>query len=370
MGQSKFIHLHWALDRHPKNLMGSLLAAYQDNPGYLSYLDGLLGFLKERGCRGIREKLSDVPDLSVKFRAVRSELEVAKALLHAGKSVIFLPDKYMDERSSPDLFVTDKHIEAYVEVKCVTQDPVTDMLLDSLREFLNAHSYPYRVDLTLNEGMSIPTTKWWERDLKERLADKALQEFMAKITTVTGPFPTEIKTNAVIFEIHQSASGKGYPGILSTSLVEIPVDKQVEKIRRDICEKAKKREKWTGDERTKIYIVALDFENMTYGEDCVGDALIGSRVTVALPLPLPNTPETGEVKSARKKGWEDFMRGECILTHNRTFLDPCRKGIFFTEPITKNVSGVIGKFRDTLHFAPNPFASDEINDPQLANYIK
>ena len=366
--------MHWALTTNPHGLEDSLQEIYQNNPRYLRHLNDLIAFLRSRNCQNIREKLNDVSQLD-KFRSTSSELEIAKALILRGKSVNLLPDSYAGMISPPDLLVKDQRIEAYVEVKRITEDPVIDRLLNSLRKVLN--SYPYKVDLTLNESTSIPTTQWWERDLKEKVVTKALQEFEEKIKMIAPPVPAEIKTNVGIFKIHQSASGRGYFGILTTSAIEIPLDKQMEKIRQDVCEKARKRENWTNDHRTKIYIVALDFEDITYDKDTLEDSLIGDRVTISEEIPSNVADalirqifrETPEMRLAKERGWGDFMREVYILPRNRTYSDLNRKGIFFifTESVTKNVSGVLGKFGGDLRFVPNPFA--EINDPQLAKWI-
>lgn len=129
-------------------------------------------------------------------------------------------------------------------------------------------------------------------------------------------------------------------------------------------------------------MVALDYKEMFYDEDYMEMALIGTRVTVSGPEVSPGLAnayanayirqkfrETEEIKSARGRGWETYMREKCILPRNRTYLDPNKRGILFTEPIVQNISGVLGKFREALHFVANPFAFDEINNPKLANYI-
>lgn len=104
-------------------------------------------------------------------------------------------------------------------------------------------------------------------------------------------------------------------------------------------------------------------------EDEVGLAMIGSRVTYPEGLALPRIELDQLVESAQTKGWERFLKKECIIPSGRTFLDPSRKGVFFTRQETRNVSAVMVKFADSLYLLPNPFAQIEINDAELETYF-
>jgi len=369
MAPSTFSNLNWTLETNPHNLKGKLLAAYRDKQEYLKYLDDLVYFLKSNSCKNIREKLNDASEI-FHFHSTASEFEIAKALVQRGKSVDFLPQTYSGMASPPDLLVVDTDTESYIEVKRLIEDPTSVRLLEFLREFLRKHGYPYRIDVQLNEPMSIPAVGSHDRQQKEEVLTKALQEFESRFTsTEFVTFPARIQTNAGIFEIHQTESGRGYPGILWHRVIDVPEDTLVQKIRQDTLEKAEKREKWEGEHLAKLYIIALDFEQLFFDRECLETALIGNRVTYASQLPLPEFSETEEVKLAKERGWGDFMHDMCIVPRDRTYLDNSKKGIFFTEPVMKNVSGVIGRFQDTLCIVPNPFASNEINDSRLVSYV-
>jgi hypothetical protein len=369
MATLRFSDLEWALATNTYNLQDLLFNTYKDKLAYLKYLNDLIRFLREHGCSDIQEKLKHISDL-LRFRSIRSELEIAKGLIQRNKSVDLLPENYMGMVSPPDLLAVDDEIEAYIEVKRILEDQTTSAIIEFLRRFLRENNYHYIINVVLNEMMSIPVIKWHERRLKEEVIRKALQEFEAKIKTLDPTsLPAEIETNIGKFEIHPSTSGRGFPGVIRTSFIKLPEKKMIEKIRQDVIEKASKRDKWIDEHQAKIYIVALDFEELAYDKDYLEIALIGHRVYVKPPLQAPIIYETNEVQHAKELGWEQFLRETCIIPTNRTYLDSNRKGIFFTEPIIKNVSGVIGKFREELHFVPNPFSFDEINDPRLVNYI-
>lgn len=361
-------HLKWALATNRHNLKNMVLEVYKDNPEYLTYLDELVYFLRSRNCKNIREKLDDVSQLD-KFRSVCSELEIARALVEHGKLVAFLPDNYMNMVSPPDLLVKNGQIEIYVEVKRIKEDGTSNIIFGFLRQFLPEHNYPYIVDIKMNETMSIPAVWWYERQLKKLIVEKSLQEFESQIATVNPrSLPAEIETNIGMFQVRPSPSGRGYPRKLSTSGM-IPWEKLVQKIRDDVVKKAKKRDEWSSEHRAKYYLVALDFEEIWYKKDYLEVALIGNTDTYSSPLPMSKFVETDEVKVARERGWEAFLHEKHILPRDRTYLDINKRGVFFTEPAVKNVSGVLGKFRKTFYFVPNPFAFEEINDPRLVSFI-
>jgi hypothetical protein len=336
----------------------------------MKYLDELICFLRNHNCRNIQEKLSCVSDDWLRFRSAQSELELAKVLILRGKAVDFIPENYMDMVSPPDLLVVDKNIEAYVEVKLLIEDPTMKAILDFLRQFLPTNPSPCIVNIELNKMMSVPAIGWYERQLKEEIIRKACQEFKTQMKTLNSlNLPMEIKTNIGKFEIHKSPSSRGYPGIITTSVITLPEEKMIEKIRDDVVKKASKREKWTSDHHSKIFIVALDFEEMHYDEDCINIALIGCTNTFMSSKHMPPICETKDLQHAKERGWEKFLLEKYILPRNQTYLDNNKKGIFFTEPKVKNISGVISKHGKTLYFIPNPFSFDEINDPKLTNYL-
>lgn len=369
MSNLTFSNLKWALASNQHNLVDMLFEAYRDNHDYLAYLDELVCFLRRHKCENIRKKLENVGNLFW-FQSVCSELEIARALIERGKSVTFLPDDYGDMVSPPDLIAKNDQIEAYVEVKRIIEDEASNTILDFLRKFLRKYSYPYIVDLEMNDTMSIPVTRWQDIDKKEKLAKKALKELESHITKIDPQrLPTEIKTSAGRFKVYTSPSGKGHPGVFRTPVIKIPTDKLVEKIRHDVITKAKKRDRWSNEHRVKYYLVAIDFEQIFYHTDDLDIALIGNTTTYLPPLPMPKTPETHELKTAIERGWEDFLREKYVLPRDRTSLDFNKRGIFFTEPVVRNVSGVLGKFRKALYFVPNPFAFAEINDPRLVFFI-
>jgi len=363
-------HLDWALATNQHCLRVQLLDAYQGNTSYLPYLDDLIRFLREHQCGHIRDKLDDVSEPR-KLRSTVSELEVAKALIQRGKSVSLLPDQYLGVTGLPDMVATDSYGEVLIEVKLLTDDGTSEMLVEGLRRFIRDQKQPYVVNVTLNERMSIPAInnpkeKRYERQTKTECLKQGLQEFKERVVRIDlASLPVRIDTGIGVFEVYQSKSGRGYPGIVETSPIEVPDDKVVEKIRQDLVEKARKRERWAGDWRRKPFIVALDSRDWDCDEDHLNSALIGETITVITRY----TSETEDIKVAIRKCWESYMREKYILPHEYTYLNPERKGILFTKRVMKNVSAVLGITRGCMWFVANPFAFDEINDCALSRYL-
>lgn len=368
MPEQTFADLRWALAVNTHSLENSLLEAYKDRPKYLEYINDLVSFLRAHHCNGIQEKLGCVSCIPT-FRSVQSELEVAKELIERGKRVSLLPDRYAHMDSPPDMLVGDSLFEAYIEVKLVIDDPVVDEVVELLRQLLRSDNYPYIVELELSSEMSIPVTRNYEIEERKGMVKEALQQLEEEIKTVSSSsLPKEIRTVIGRFKILRSESGRGLLGPVGYSVIEVPGDKLVEKIRWDIKKKASKREGWSEEHRARIYIVALDFAQKDYDKKYLEEALIGQRVTVMPPLEVPPVPEMTKVRRARERGWEDYLHRIHIIP-NRTYLDPDNMGVFLTESVVKNVSGVIGRFGKEVYFVPNPFSHDEVNDPRLVNYI-
>lgn len=268
--------------------------------------------------------------------------------------------------SPPDIFAKDSQIEAYIEVRRIIEDPTKNQIIELLRKLLR--NYPCIVNLELNEEMATPTTRYYEIEKRKRMVREVLQQLETKLKMLNlSSLPMKIETDIGKFEVLRSPSNMGYPGVLSYDII-VPKDKLIKKICYDLKEKAKKREEWGTEHKSKVYIIALDFEEWGY-EDLLEEALIGSRIYVLPPLKVPAIPETDEVRHARERGWEDFLRKTNIIPSDQIYLDWSKKGVFFTESIMKNVSGVIGRLDQKINFVPNPFSYDEINDPRLVSYL-
>ncbi|MBO3842833.1 MAG: hypothetical protein FGF48_10545 [Candidatus Brockarchaeota archaeon] len=174
-----------------------------------------------------------------------------------------------------------------------------------------------------------------------------------------------------MFEIHKSGLKRGYPGIVRTEVIRVPIEKYVEKIRMDVKEKALKRTSWEGAHLKRFYVVAIDCKETMFIEEMdLYDALIGRSIYVMEPLPMPPVTIPRKVKQAEKRGWRQFLLDKHIIPHDRVFLDEKDQGFYFTKE-SKHISGVLARFSNNrFHFIPNPFAADEINDPKILNFFQ
>lgn len=367
MNHNLFRHLDWALVFN-KSLKGLLLDVYKYDKKYLQYLDKLIAELRCGRCHGIRKKLKDV-NLE-KLPSIISELEIAKFLINQNKSVWLLPDNYMRGRQSPDIFSSNDELEVYIEVKRFAEDETIYYVLKELRSFLGQTNSCFRVDVKLGKDLSMLAIKWNERKKKREIVEKCLDEFKRRfIQTDLSHLPVQIKTGKAIFKIRKSGLKRGYPGIIWTDLIEVPTEKCVEKIRMDVKEKALKRTSWEGAHLKKFYVVAIDFKETWFIDEMdVYDALIGRSTQVMGPCPMPPVAIPRKVKQAEKRGWRQFLLDRYIIPHDRVFLD--YRGFYFTRE-SRQISGVLARFfNNQFHFIPNPFASDEINDPKILNFFQ
>jgi hypothetical protein len=349
-------NIAWALQKNP-NVMPILLAKYPYGHTYWNYLDNLVSTLRNAKCKGIQEKLADV-DSPNKFESTRSELEISKLLCASGKQVELLPDSYMTG-PSPDLLVTDSNGQAYVEVTRFNEDELVAIIIEELRQFLRQQPTSYRVDVSIPDSLSLPATGYRLMQAKKDIAKAVMEKFKQIFSSLSTP-PSEIVAEGVTFAITKSAQGQGGPGIINSALVVVPSHQYVDRMRHLVTWKAKKRESWTGDHRKKWYFIAIDTEHVYLEEDNVIEAVLGHRVTEHI-IPLR------EVDEAAKKNWRSFLERVHLIPKDRTYFASC--GVFLSDPICKNVNGLIVREHENIWFVPNPFAADEINDSRLATYV-
>ena len=322
MDWSKIPNLDWALQLNAA-MRRKLEDSFEETHTYWTYLNELLGFLRTPNVRGVQEKIADANHIQ-KFYSTVSELEFARILASKGKQVTLLADDYLENRTSPDMLVTDSLREAYIEVKRLTEGQAAYNILDFLRSYLNHPQRRYVVSIALNQELSIPVTKREERLSKERIAQRIIERFPSAFQTADlNVLPTSFKIDGVTFRIEATTkSMRGYPGVIRSAVIQVPTEKWQEKFTQDVCDKAKKREGWTGEHLSKYYIVAIDCEEKYLDEDDVESCLTGS------------------------------------------------EGIFLTNPLTKNVSGVLARFvTGRVYLISNPSAYDEINIAQIQNYL-
>ena len=318
---SRIPDIDWALQLNG-DMRRKLETSFEETHVYWTYLNELLGFLRSANVGGVQEKIADANHIQ-KFYSTVSELEFARVLASKGKQVTLLVDDFFENRTSPDMLVTGSSREAYVEVKRLTEGQAAYMIVDFLRSYLNHPERRYVVSIALNQELSIPVTKREERLSKERIAQRIIEQFpsalqAADLTTM----PSSFEIEGVVFRIDAIKSPRGYPGVIRSAVIKVPTEVWQKKFVEDVCEKAKKRDAWSGEDLRKHYIVAIDCEEKYLREDDIESCLIGSG------------------------------------------------GIFLTDPVTKNVSGVMARFvTGRICLVSNSSAYNEISGLQIQDYL-
>jgi hypothetical protein len=83
------------------------------------------------------------------------------------------------------------------------------------------------------------------------------------------------------------------------------------------------------------------------------------------PLKVPDVSITEEIKQAIEVGWSDYLVKMAVLRNNRSIINERDRGLFFTEPRLRNVTGVLVRHRPDFYLLANPFAEALINDPAI-----
>jgi hypothetical protein len=349
----------WALAKNAA-IVPILLVKYPPGHGYWPYLDSLVADLRAKNCNGVQEKMTDVANNIKKFEAAVSELEIARLLAAKGKKVSLLPDSFLPSKS-PDILVADSNGESYVEVTRFSDDDASGLIIDELRRLLDDPSRRYRVDVSLPEDLSMPVTDHAERQLKEEKARQVVEKFRQELGNKSlTKLPVDISVDGVTFRLSPSTSGGGYPGVIHHSLIVVPSGKYVDRIRYLVTWKAEKRVSWTGVHLKKPYVVAIDCEQAYVDEEDVVEAVLGSRTIEHIMPPR-------EVMEAADRNWRSYLEEVHMIPKDRTYF--MSYGVFLSKSICKHVSGVLFRREQKAWFVPNPFASDEINDSRLVNFL-
>ena len=368
-------HISGALAKNP-GIVQALLVEYPLGHGYWDYLDELILSLESANCGGIQDKMADVGKNNLrKFQSAISELEIARLLSERGKHVEMLPDDFLPTKS-PDMYVKDPDGEYYVEVVRFSEDEAITIIQDELAEYLADRLKRCRVDVSLPADLSMPTTNYKERQIKEDRARDVVSKFKQTLSSMNlTQLPPCVNIGDVVFHFSNSSISGGFLGIINSETITVPSNKYVDRIRFLLTDekigKAVKRTKWTGDHLKKHYIVAIDCEQPLLDEEDVTEALLGKRETYALAIPRKEIPP--EVLKAAKKNWTTFLQRVHMIPKSLTAFSSY--GIYLTNPICRNVSGVlvytrlVPRSESMVCFLPNPFAEDIINDSRLARFL-
>ncbi len=330
MNWAKLSNADWALENNAR-MRSILTAQYLETNGYWSYLDSLIEDLRGKQVSGIQEKIADADNIQ-KLYSVVSELRIAQLLANRGKKVTLLPDNFMGSNPSSDILAKDSFGECYIEVKRLTEDHPSLLLRELLNSRLNKEARRYRVDVRLHGNLATPMVKRQERVAKEALIRAAGEEFWSWLESQDlANLPLTFQTGGVRFNVQETHLGKAFVGLVHSDVHKVPIEDWVEKLKEDVTEKAEKRTVWIGLDgmaRQKILVVGI------------------------------------------KDEWKPFLLEKHIISRERIDPIPATSGVFFTEEVTRNVSGVIVRFASGgAYCLPNPFAYEAINNPNLQHYL-
>jgi hypothetical protein len=256
--------------------------------------------------------------------------------------------------------------EYFVEVKNIEFDDEDYDFGTKIAGILNDLEKFFMVVVKSASVLSTPAYKYQTRDQKEEQCGKALEEFKDKLKNFPPDSPTiSIHTSVADIELHPTKLGKSYLGIgtMLQAISEPPEYK--ERIRYDILQKSRKREDWTVDELSKLYIVAIDDNSMFFYVDRYNMELFGNCAYYSPPLAVPDIPISNMIGDAIKQGWKDYLIKMCVLRNDRSVISENERGMLFTEPSLKNVTAILVRHGKSFHLFANPFADEKINNANI-----
>lgn len=336
---------------------------------YLTILDKLLGDLFNSSCKGMDVKIAETsPDL-VRFQALISELEFARYFVNNKMQVELLSNDAFEGRKAQDIYATNNSKEYFVEVKNIQQDEMDYIYGTKIAETLNSRGLSFIVIVKSLHYLSTPSYLYQTRREKEKFLDFALQEFIDKLENIQiSSLSIAISTDYADIELHKTKKSKSYLGVFTMKeAIKEPSDYK-ERIRYDVLQKAQKREDWLGEELEKYYIVAIDDDSLFFYVDRYNMELFGHATTYLGEV--PKTVISSEIKQALKNSWEQYLRKMCVIRSNRTVIPEDRRGLFFTDPLTKNISAVLVKHRKAFYLLGNPFAEERINNSNILTELQ
>jgi len=343
----------------------------------LSGIDNKIKILRGLGCEGFQEKFKTFDQLNSK--AYLAELVIAEHFLKRGHKVILLGSEYF-LKFSPDMLVRTKQGDLFVEVALMSSSDPGTVLFDNLRKI--TEKYPYLVNFDFSSDVSVPHHDWKEREKQKNKLERSAKQFAADLEKLHEKgLHHKGKTDSFSYEIVEVLkSGTGYPAIL-TSSCSTSLDFSNAYLLLRLRKKGEKRPAFPASKRGIPYVIALvcDEPGISSGE--LGYLLYGSPTHYDC-FSLPGIPEEArikqkekrwgdtlqklssqtswtEIQKAQAKGWEDLLISTYLLPHEYCYVD--KPGLFFTEEIMRQVSGVLFcRCSGSCTIFPNPFSIDEM----------
>ena len=117
-------------------------------------------------------------------------------------------------------------------------------------------------------------------------------------------------------------------------------------------------------------MIAIEDDNIFFYIDRYNIDLFGNATYYMKPLPIPEVKMDEDIRCAIEMGWKDYLIKMAVLRNDRSFISEKDKGLFFTEPLMRNITGVIAKHRDDFYLLANPFAERRINYSAVLDELK
>jgi len=375
--ENTYLFLDMALIQNQK-IKEMIEEVYIENDSYLKHLDELFQELFIGNCIGIKEKMKDVSSIE-KMTSIMAEFYIGRFFLRMGFSVKFLNDDY-SKNKSPDILIEKMKKRILVEVMRYGDGPVIDCLLKELREFL--HEKPYRVDIKLDEHLSLPPVGWEEIQTVESETTDSLKKF--KNQFISSDKKYSIRTNHIEFIINPISRPDGYPGIIFHEVIGVPTEKIISQLKYHIIKKAKKKNDFDDDDRRIPYIVAI-FSDLVYLDDIIFKEMIYGAV-MGYPdqdrykkiiekdykeqIRIYKTgKEWRRIEEAVNAGWHDYLWHVHLIPHD--FYYVYKHGLYLSDQATNNVAGILlMTVVDRVTFFPNPFSDSEMNSFDCLKMLK
>jgi hypothetical protein len=384
---NRFENLIAILNKNPR-LRDAFFQKFQDKEEYLSNLDNIISFFAYTHREMIIAKIKETSTLK-KFDSLISELITAKIFGQNGCEVHLLPDDYF-KNASPDILCKCHNFSFYVEVTQLSDSEPTLKIIEELRKLLQ--DKPFVVRIEFNDLLSTPCFSGAERLEQDKILEKSMEQFKKELELLTPDSAEhEIVTDGIIFSFSHSGGKPGIPGSFMSSY-KFPEELFKKYVTYRLLEKAKKRVTFEGSERNSPYILTFVSENISIDDTDFKDLLYGVIPQMLIfPFEDPeiikqatiqcdkewaeilqdknkHIPRWRDIKAAADSGWTDFLTVIHYIPHDYKYL--AKEGLFLSEPLMKNVSGImLIRKSSEPYFYPNPFCDEEINIAQYQDFF-
>jgi hypothetical protein len=203
-----------------------------------------------------------------------------------------------------------------------------------------------------------------------------------------GDTPLEIKTEGINYSVSPSGTALGYAYFSSEAWI-FPEEKFEKYVSDRLLKKACKRSGFKGKDRLVPFILVFLSDDCSIDETDINDLLYGKIMQYGteesnllgasqsdreegwkdiLKDKRKIIPKLCEIESASHFGWKEFLEEKNLIPNNFRYLN--EEGLFLSNPLMKNVSGVmlITKTNNAF-FYPNPFCYLEINNLEISRIL-